>query len=580
MAVDLPLPAKLVLLSVPEALLVKHFVPDQDLRVPITPIVLLLAAINFCVWAFYRVLIYPFFVSPFRHLPGPVPKYPIIANGPVVMARPPGGEFLNWVKTIPNDGLIRFRGFFNVDRIIPTHPRTIADVLVHNSYDFEKPARLRSFLRRILGDGLIMVEGDEHRFQRKNIMPSFSFRHVKDLYPVFWAKAVALTDAVAAEAQDDPVVEINHWSTKVTLDIIGLAALGRDFHALKKSDDPLVATYEEVLEPTREKTAFFALHMLGLERVVRILPWRINEVMRDTTTQLKQICQQLLADKKAASKTEGEEQPKDILSVMMRSNLFGDDMLIDQLLTFLAAGHETTSSAFTWACYLLAVHPAAQSRLRAEVLQANLSSSSSPDHLPSSSSSLADKLEAGMPYLNGVCNETTRLYPTVPVTLRDAVRDTRVGGQRVPRGTQVLLSPWAVNRSPALWGADAESFRPERWIDDDEDDDDDEADPPLETGGGGGGGGGRGRGRGGGRGPRTNNHGGASSNYCLLTFLHGPRSCIGQRFAQAELRALVAAFVGRFEWTLAMDERDVVPAGVVTTKPMNGMRLRVRGYKA
>lgn len=157
-----------------------------------------------------------------------------------------------------------------------------------------------------------------------------------------------------------------------------------------------------------------------------------------------------------------------------------------------------------------------------------------------------------MPYLNAVCNETTRLYPTVPVTLRDAVRDTDICGQRVPKGTQVLLVPWAINRSPALWGPDAERFRPERWIDNDDDDE---------------------QGR-----RRANNHGGASSNYCQLTFLHGPRSCIGQKFAQAELRALVAAFVSRFEWTLAMDEKDVIPAGVVTTKPMHGMRLRIKRY--
>lgn len=253
------------------------------------------------------------------------------------MSKPPGNEFLQWIKTIPNDGLIRFRGFFNVDRLILTEPKTISDVLVHKTYDFEKPTRLRNFLRRILGDGLIIVEGDEHKFQRKNIMPSFSFRHIKELYPIFWTKAVALTEGVSAEMQDDPVVEINHWSTKVTLDIIGLAALGRDFNSLKNSEDPLVGTYEEVLEPTMEKTVYFTLHIVGLENIVRFLPWKINEVMRDTTTKLKQICQQLLTDKKAAAKAESEEQ-KDILSVMMRSNLFGDDMLIDQLLTFLAAG--------------------------------------------------------------------------------------------------------------------------------------------------------------------------------------------------------------------------------------------------
>lgn len=539
MAIDIPLPIKLVLLSAPEALLVKQFIPEQNLRVPITPIVLTLIGINFFVWVFYRVLIYPFFFSPFRGLPEALPKYPIISNGPVVMSKPPGNEFLQWVKTIPNDGLIRFRGFFNVDRLILTEPKTISDVLVHKTYDFEKPTRLRNFLRRILGDGLIIVEGDEHKFQRKNIMPSFSFRHIKELYPIFWTKAVALTEGVSAEMQDDPVVEINHWSTKVTLDIIGLAALGRDFNSLKNSEDPLVGTYEEVLEPTMEKTVYFTLHIVGLENIVRFLPWKINEVMRDTTTKLKQICQQLLTDKKAAAKAESEEQ-KDILSVMMRSNLFGDDMLIDQLLTFLAAGHETTSSAFTWVCYLLAVHPDAQARLRAEVNAQLAAELADPKAAPAAT--LAEKLE-NMPYLNAVCNEVTRLYPTVPVTIRDAVRDTNICGQPVPKGTQILLVPWAINRTPTLWGPDAEQFKPERWID--------------EKG-------------------HANNNGGATSNYCLLTFLHGPRSCIGQKFAQAELRALVAAFVAKFEWTLAMDEKDVIPAGVVTTKPMNGMKLRLR----
>ncbi|EKG13519.1 Cytochrome P450 [Macrophomina phaseolina MS6] len=540
MPVDLPLPVKLLLLSAPEALLVKQFIPEQSLRVPITPIVLTLIGANFVVWLFWRVLIYPFFFSPFRHLPEAKPKYPIVSNGPVVMSKPPGNEFLKWAKTIPNDGIIRFRGFFNVDRLLLTEPRTLADVLVHKTYDFEKPTKLRAFLRRILGDGLIIVEGDEHRFQRKNIMPSFSFRHIKELYPIFWSKAVALTEGVGAEMQESPVVEINHWSTKVTLDIIGLAALGRDFNSLKNSEDPLVGTYEEVLEPTMEKTVFFTLHIVGLEKIVRILPWRVNEVMRETTTRLKNICQQLLTDKKATAKAEGEEQ-KDILSVMMRSNLFGDDMLIDQLLTFLAAGHETTSSAFTWVCYLLATHPSAQSRLRAEV-RAHLTAELA-DAKAAPASVLADKLENNMPYLNAVCNEVTRLYPTVPVTIRDAVRDTNICGQPVPKGTQILLVPWAINRSPLLWGEDSEKFRPERWID--------------ENG-------------------RANNHGGATSNYCLLTFLHGPRSCIGQKFAQAELRALVAAFVAKFEWELAMEEKDVIPAGVVTTKPMNGMRLRLK----
>lgn len=206
------------------------------------------------------------------------------------------------------------------------------------------------------------------------------------------------------------------------------------------------------------------------------------------------------------------------------------------MLTF--DSHETTSSAFTWVTYLLATHPDVQTRLREEV-QANM-----PDSLPEVD--IANVLES-LPLLNAVCNETIRLYPTVPLTIRDAIRDTSILGQFVPRGTSVHLVPWATNRNPQFWGEDAAEFRPERWID-------------PETG-------------------KPNKTGGSSSNYNILTFLHGPRSCIGKDFAIAEMRCLVAAFVAAFEMELADPNEVCAPYGVVTTKPKNGMNLRLTPVK-
>ncbi len=78
---------------------------------------------------------------------------------------------------------------------------------------------------------------------------------------------------------------------------------------------------------------------------------------------------------------------------------------------------------------------------------------------------------------------------------------------------------------------------------------------------------------------KVNNTGGAdvsAGNYANMTFLHGPRSCIGQGFARAELRCLLAAFVAEWEWELGMDERDVLPGGVITIRPVNGLVLRLR----
>ena len=154
-----------------------------------------------------------------------------------------------------------------------------------------------------------------------------------------------------------------------------------------------------------------------------------------------------------------------------------------------------------------------------------------------------------MPFLNGVLSETLRLYPAVPVTWRTAVQDTSLAGCRVPKGTNIIISPWVINRSPELWGPAADKFQPERWIVHEDED--------IQ---------------------KQNSHskGGATNNNDFLTFLHGPRNCIGQGFARAELRCLIAVMALRFEWTLDMDERDVVMGGSVTIKPQRGLHLRLK----
>lgn len=149
---------------------------------------------------------------------------------------------------------------------------------------------------------------------------------------------------------------------------------------------------------------------------------------------------------------------------------------------------------FTWVLSILAQHPAYQARLRRE-LHRTLDPTALSD--PAQVLQLSTALES-LPFLNAICSETARLFPTVPNTRRIAVRDTQLNGLRIPKGTDFIVPIWWLNRSPAMWGEDATEFKPERWID------------------------------GEGEGERVNNHGGAESNYALLTFLHGARSCIGQ----------------------------------------------------
>lgn len=200
--------------------------------------------------------------------------------------------------------------------------------------------------------------------------------------------------------------------------------------------------------------------------------------------------------------------------------------------------HESTASAFTWATHLLSINEGVQTRLREEIYE----TIPDPGGLLEPGCQIGTVLET-MPYLNSVCNEVLRLFPTLPLTARVAVRDTTVTGYFVPAGTLILIAPWAINRNPELWGEDSEEFVPERWIDDN-------------TG-------------------RVTTNGGAASKYSFLTFFHGPRSCIGERFARAELRALVTAFVGSFKMQMADPSEVVVVGGSLTAKPVNGMRLKL-----
>jgi cytochrome P450 len=226
---------------------------------------------------------------------------------------------------------------FHNNRLLISNPKALADILVHNAYDFEKPKAIRDFLRRVLGDGLIIVEGDEHKFQRRHILPAFSFRHIRELYAVMWLKSVAMVERINAEMLEAETIEMYEWSSKATLDIIGIAALGREFNVLKNTQDELVKCYEEILEPSIEKLIYFVLTVLGPTKLVQMLPWKLNQDFKKATDSLRMICRRLVLEKRELIKTDADHH-FDILSLLIKSSNFADDSMVDQMLTFLAAG--------------------------------------------------------------------------------------------------------------------------------------------------------------------------------------------------------------------------------------------------
>ncbi|KIX01455.1 uncharacterized protein Z518_09181 [Rhinocladiella mackenziei CBS 650.93] len=546
MTLSVPTPLILFSSAFVESWLLMSFCSPNWPKHSWTLLLFALTAANFTLWLVYKAGIYPYWISPLRHLPRPKGTIPFIGPGLTVLQKPMGKYHLKLMKEVPNEGTIYFRGIFNLEFLMLTNAKTLADVLVGHPYDFQKPEKGRTYLNRILGMGLVVAEGDVHRHQRRHVLPAFGFRYIKRLYPTFWSKAVALTRSIVNEMNSDcllanvdkpgtATVDLNQWAMKVTLDAIGIAGLGRDFDSLRNSHDELARSYDEILNPTLEAKVLFTLNMIGGPWASKLL-LSADRRLTNATTRLRHLCRNFLHEKRESMKQ--DEASIDLLSHLIRSNDFSDDELVDQLLTFLAAGHETTSATFSWIAYLLATNPSIQSRLRNEIR-----SHIPTDFVHKPHFDLATTLEA-LPLLNGVCNETLRLYPTVPLTARTATRDTTIVDQPIAKGQTVLIVPWAINRSPDHWGPTAEEFRPDRWID-------------ADTG-------------------KTNNTGGATTNYSIMTFLHGPRSCIGQGFAKAELRTLTAVLVSAFEMEMARPNERPVPAGVITTKPAGGMHLRLK----
>jgi cytochrome P450 len=268
---------------------------------------------------------------------------PFIGYGAEQFKRPPSPKLYTWLTTIANDGLLRYPGILGSYRLIPSSPKVLSELLVTKSYDFQKPEQGRTILRLALGDGLVVAEGDLHRFQRKSVNPMFSFRHIRDLYPLMFSKAVELTKCINSEiytsgnADAGTVIEISQWASRATLDIIGVAALGREFNTLHNTDDELVQLYEWMFQPDSERLMWFAINLLIPRKIVGLLPWKIETETVGKAIALRKVCRQLLKNKRDGLKQEAVESV-DTLAHLIRSNNFSDHELVDQLLTFLAAG--------------------------------------------------------------------------------------------------------------------------------------------------------------------------------------------------------------------------------------------------
>ncbi|KAG8750764.1 hypothetical protein FRC14_000249 [Serendipita sp. 396] len=490
---------------------------------------------------------------------------------------PPGGSFvlghMPISRKVPTVGawhrdqlrkyghVFVYKVFFNQDRLCTTDPKALQHVL-NNSFIYQKPSENRYILSRLLGNGLLFVEGDIHKRQRRIMNPAFGTLHIREMTEIFVTKSNELRDVLKKlstsnssqeTAEWTPIEMLSHLSC-TTLDIIGLAGFDYHFDSLDhlvrgdRDESELSFAFSQILN------AIGGFTLLGILKmwfpIFRMIQFdRRSRIERSSQKTIQTIGRKLVEGRKQMLKEDMEKgqvsKAKDLLTLLIRANLaeggtsgqrdkiLSDEEVMDQIPTFLVAGHETTSTATTWALYSLASHPDVQTKLREELLA-----------FPSDTPTMEEL--NGFEYLDRVVRETLRYHGVVQGATRVAEQDDVIPLERpftdkygvvrheikVKKGDGVLIPIRVVNTLQEIWGDDSEEFNPDRWLD-----------PPK----------------------RSASLPSAWGNQ--LSFIAGPRACIGLRFALVEMKALLFALIRSFEFKLAVDAGDVVGDVGIVTRP-------------
>jgi cytochrome P450 len=382
-------------------------------------------------------------------------------------------------------------------------PEHVRYFLVEKPRNFVKPGL--GNLRFLLGDGLLTTDGDFHRQQRRLVQPAFH-KHRVDCYA---DTMVQLTEEMIAQWQPGSEVDMAQEMQQLTLRII--------MKALFNLDSP---SQSALLGQAFNQMITNSSGTVGSVRRLRLdLPFTsFGRVMAGKRT-VDTFVYDLIKQRRAEGRDVG-----DVLSMLLQAqdegNTMTDKQVHDQVLTFLAAGHETAQNTMCWTFYLLSQHPQVLEKLLSELHTV----------LQGRAPSVADV--SNLPYLEWVINESWRVYPPAWILSRRAVGAFDLDGYHFQAVTIAVLSQWVLHHLPDIWG-DPDVFRPERW-----DSLNGQQVPPL----------------------------------AYFPFGGGPRICIGMPFAELETRLLLATILQHYTPRL-VPGFAVVPQPRVTLRPKYGMRM-------
>ncbi|SIS79856.1 cytochrome P450 [Phaeovulum vinaykumarii] len=396
-------------------------------------------------------------------------------------------------------------------------PELVDAVLKAPNRDFPKSGRIGEGLRPLLGQSVFITNGDLWERQRRIIDPAFEGGRLRDTFPAMWDSGVAMVERLRASAGQGPM-EIEAETSHAAADVIF-----RTLFSIPIENETAAAAFAEFRAHQK------AQPLLNLGAFIPLPDWvpRFHSARtRGTASVIRGLIRQLTA----ARMTEIAEgrAPDDLATKIMTfpdpetGRAFDTEEMVDQVAIFFLAGHETSASALAWSLYLLATHPEWQDRLAEEAR----------DRIGREIPGFA--VVNQLKLARAVFREAMRLYPPVPMMVRETTCPLHWRGRAVPKGAQVVISPWHLHRHERIWD-NPDAFDPGRW--------------------------------------ETAN-GKEGLRHAYIPFSAGPRVCPGAAFAMAEGPLLLALLLRAFRFE-PVAGRVPVPEAHLTVRGRDGIWLRL-----
>lgn len=321
-------------------------------------------------------------------------------------------------------------------------PELVKTVLKDRPDDFPKSGRVSEGLRPLLGESVFLTNGAQWKRQRRIIDPAFEGGRLKDTFPAMWAAAEACVARLATRT--DAPIEIEEETSHAAADVIF-----RTLFSIPIEHEIAAETFTRFRDYQRSSPI---LNIAAFIPLPRWLPRFHSRRTKTAARDIRALIARLTGDRQAMI-ADGTA-PDDLATKIMTTAdpetgaRFTTEEMVDQVAIFFLAGHETSASALAWTLYLMATHPDWQERLaeEAQALDADQGFS----------------VMAKLKLSRDTFREALRLYPPVPMMVREASCPERFRDRDVPKGAQIVLSPWHLHRHERLWD-NPDGFDPGRY---------------------------------------------------------------------------------------------------------------------